>query len=258
MISSVTNPKVKTVKALQARAKARREAGAFVVEGVRLGEEALASGWPVRQAFYTADLDARGRTALRAAKVQAEEVSEQVMVAMSDTQSPQGLLLELELQSMALPHRPGLVLILDGIADPGNLGTLLRSAAAAAVDAVFVAPGSVDAFAPKVLRSGMGAHFRLPVIEADWGRIAKFVSENSLAAYIAEADTGKPYDEVDLIQKIALVIGGEAHGVSGGADRLNATPVQIPMPGKMESLNAATAGTLLLFEALRQRRKKPA
>jgi TrmH family RNA methyltransferase len=261
MISSVKNPKVQQVKALLGRAKDRRQAGAFVIEGVRLAEEALASGWPVRQAFYTAELDGRGQNAVRELKARraaAEEVSTHVMEAMADTKSPQGLLLELELRELPLPAKPSLVLVLDGVGDPGNMGTLLRSAAAAATDAVILAPGSVDAFAPKVLRSGMGAHFRLPIVEMDWGRIAKFLSENKLATYIAEADAGKAYDDVDLAQNVALVIGGEAHGLSGGAERLNATPVQIPMPGKIESLNAATAGSLLLFEAVRQRRKKTA
>lgn len=257
MITSVKNPKVQAVKALQSRAKNRREAKAFIAEGVRLAEEALASKWPVRQAFYTAGLDARGQTLVRmlqAAEAPVEEVSEHVMETISDTKTPQGILLELTAQALSLPPQPSLVLILDGIADPGNLGTLLRSAAGAGADAVLVTPGSADAFAPKVMRSGMGAHFRLPVLELDWRQISDLIKAHKLAVFLADANRGPAYDTVDLTQKLALVIGGEAHGLSASAGHLKAQPLQIPMPGRIESLNAATAGSLLLFEAVRQRR----
>jgi TrmH family RNA methyltransferase len=258
MISSVSNPKIRAIKALQGRARNRREAQAFIVEGVRLAEEALASGWVVNQALYTSDLDSRGRLVvenLRKSNVAIEEVSERVMEAISDTKTPQGLLLELKQQSLPAAANPSLVLILDGVADPGNLGTLLRSAAAAGADAVVLAPGCAEAFSPKVLRSGMGAHFRLPILQLGWKEIASFAATNGLAVYVAQANAGVAYDQVDLTRPVALVIGGEAHGISAAASQLQAKALHIPMPGKMESLNAATAGSLLLFEAVRQRRK---
>jgi TrmH family RNA methyltransferase len=246
------------MKALQNRAKARREAQAFVVEGVRLAEEVLASGWAVRHAFYTRGLDGRGKAVVRSLetkRIPVEEVSEHVMEAVADTKSPQGLLLEVAQQAPAMPGDADLVLILDGVADPGNLGTLLRSAAAAGADAVVLAPGCAEAFSPKVLRSGMGAHFRLALLELDWAQIAKFVAELNLNAYVAEAGAERAYTAADLTQPIALIIGGEARGVSAAAAQLRAQPLSIPMPGNMESLNAATAGSLLLFEAVRQRGK---
>jgi len=257
MISSVRNPKIQEVRGLQSRARNRRDAGAFVVEGVRLAEEALNSGWRAKAAFYTRGLDERGQLIIKslpAQKINAEEVSESVMKAISETKSPQGILLEMEAKELPIPAQPSLVLILDGLADPGNLGTLLRSAAGAGADVVLLAPGSADAFAPKVLRSGMGAHFKLPIREIDWPEIASFCKKENLAVFLAEAGQGKSHNQVDLTQKVALIIGGEAHGASPAAHQLKPESIHIPMPGQIESLNAATAGSLLLFEAVRQRR----
>lgn len=256
MIRSVQNPKVQRIKALQGRAKERRQLGAFVVEGVRLAEEAVASDWAINQAFYTSQLDERGRallTQLEARQVPIDEVSPEVMQACSDTRTPQGLLLELAAGQPQLPAALSLVLILDQVGDPGNVGTLLRSAAAAGADAALLAPGSADAFAPKVLRSGMGAQFRLPVLSMDWEQIRTFLSEHGLHPYLAEANLGRPFDEIDFTGKLAFIIGGEAEGPSPQARALGET-IHIPMPGQIESLNAATAGSLLLFEAVRQRR----
>jgi TrmH family RNA methyltransferase len=256
MITSARNPKVQRLRALQAQAKRRKEHGSFVVEGVRLAEEALMSNWPVRTALITptlAESDPNLARALEARGV-ADEVSASVMKALSDTKTPQGVLLEVELRDTKLPETLGFALILDGIADPGNLGTLLRTAAAADCDAVLLAPGCADAWSPKVLRSAMGAHFRQPILAMDWPSIERTVKANNLHAYLAEAWQGEPYDLADFTKPVALILGGEAQGASADALALKPTPVQIPMPGRMESLNVATAGSILIFEVVRQRR----
>jgi TrmH family RNA methyltransferase len=259
MITSTKNPKIQHLRGLQSRAKARSEAGAFVVEGVRLAEEALASGWTARSALFTNELNERGRkliTELQERGAAIEEVSPEVMQVVSDTESPQGILLEIESRQQPLPDLLDFVLILDGVSDPGNLGTLLRSAAAVAASAVLVGPGSADLFSPKVLRSGMGAQFRLALQAATWDQIGAICKKNKLQLFVAEANEGAAYDRVDMQQPLALIIGGEAHGASPEAQSLRPMPIQIPMPGQTESLNAAIAGSLLLFEALRQRRNK--
>ncbi|MCW5875222.1 MAG: RNA methyltransferase [Anaerolineales bacterium] len=259
MITSTQNARVQHIRALQSRAKERREAGSFVVEGVRLAEEVQAAQWPVRQGFYTADLDARGMqlvSELQEAGVDLEEVTESVMAASSDTKTPAGLLLEVARQPLPLAAAPNLVMILDRVNDPGNVGTLLRSAAAAGAHAAILAPGCADPFAPKVLRSGMGAQLRLPLLELEWEPIRNFLAEHKLHALLAEANIGKAFDEVDLTRPLAFIVGGEAHGPSAAARTLGAEPIQIRMPGQIESLNAATAGSLLLFEAVRQRRPR--
>lgn len=256
MITSVRNPKVQQIRALQRQAKHRRELGAFVVEGARLADEALMSGWAIRQALYTESLAQSAPELVRALEARgvAEIVSTAVMEAASDTQSPQGVILEIELKANALPKDLTFALILDGVADPGNLGTLLRSAAAADCDVVLCSPGCADPFSPKVVRSGMGAHFRQPILSLDWPAIAKLVSEHKLTCFLAEAWEGKPYDQEAYADPLALILGGEARGSGEQAAKLQPTPVQIPMPGRIESLNVAAAGSILLFEIVRQRR----
>ena len=258
MIRSVHNPKVQELRALQRLPKRRREKGSFVVEGARLAEEAMMSGWNLREAIYTEDAQNSNPELVRAlvARGHADLVSEAVMKATSDTKTPQGILVEVEWKEMALVSHPSFVLILDAISDPGNLGTLLRTAAAADCDAVLLAPNCADAFAPKVLRSGMGAHFRQPIYTWEWPAISHFSKQHKLELLLAEAWGGQPYFQVDLTQPFALIIGNEASGVSEAAKTLNPIPIQIPMPGRMESLNAAIAGSIILFEAVRQRSAK--
>jgi len=258
MIKSVKNPKIQELRSLLRLPKRRREKGSFVVEGARLAEEALMSNWGVREAIYTEEAQKANPDLVRAlvARGHADVVSESVMKATSDTKTPQGILVEVEWKEMALVSHPSFVLILDGISDPGNLGTLLRSAAAADCDAVLLAPDCADAFSPKVLRSGMGAHFRQPILNLGWPKISAFAKERKLSIYLAESWQGTPYSEVDLTKPFALIVGSEATGVSEAAEALKPQTVQIPMPGRMESLNAAIAGSILLFEAVRQRSVK--
>lgn len=255
MIRSVRNPKVQEMRALQRLPRRRREKGAFVVEGARLAQEALMSGWTVIEALYTESATEANPELVRAlvARGNADLVSEAVMKAAGDTKTPQGVLVEIEWRQLPLVSHPSLVLILDGIGDPGNLGSLLRSAAAADCDAVLLAPGCADAFAPKVLRSGMGAHFRQPIQNLGWPAISQFIKQHKLDPFLSEAWEGQPYTEVDLARPFALILGSEATGVSDAAKGLEPTPIQIPMPGRMESLNAAIAGSIILFEAVRQR-----
>ena len=177
-------------------------------------------------------------------------VSETVMAACSDTQTPQGVLAVVPF--MSLEPRPGLLLILDGIRDPGNLGTILRSAESAGVGQVLLTPGTVDLYNPKVVRGAMGAHLRLPVLSQDWPAIRKAVSGQTV--WLADAAAGIAYDAVDWTQPSALIVGGEASGAGQEAAGLTTGRVSIPMAGGADSLNAAMAATIILFEAARQRR----
>lgn len=143
------------------------------------------------------------------------------------------------------------MLIPDGVRDPGNLGTLLRTAHAAGVEAVILPPGGVDAFAPKVVRAGMGAHLKLPIFSGDWAMIGTRLT--GCAVFVADAAGGVPHFEAGFAAPSALIIGGEAQGAGHQALRLSTQRVQIPMPGPAESLNAAIAGGILMFEVVRQR-----
>ena len=253
MITSNQNSKIKLIRALLGRAKERREAGAFVAEGVRLVEEAVISNWRFRIALYDETLSERGRLQverLRSQGVDVEEVSASVMKSISETEAPQGILAVLETTQLPIPQSSNFILIPDQIRDPGNLGTLLRSAAASGVQAVLIPSETTDAFAPKVLRSGMGAHFRLPIHSMSWEEIRKFIA--GLQVFVADMD-GQSCWDTDLSKPIVLIVGNEAEGASESAQKLANGKISIPMSGETESLNAGVAGSVLMFEVMRQR-----
>ncbi len=255
MITSPHNPKLKFIRALQGRARERREAGAFVVEGVRLVGDAVNSKWRFRFALFDESLSERGRLqveSLRAQGVDVEEISTSLMKSLSETETPQGILAVLELTNLPTPNLPTFVLIPDQIRDPGNLGALLRTAAAAGVQAVLLPPETTDAFAPKVVRAGMGAHFRLPIQSMTWEEIGQFCEAANLQIFLADMD-GQSCWETDLRQPVALVIGGEADGAGESARKLASGKIAISMKGNVESLNAGVAGSILMFEVVRQR-----
>lgn len=253
MITSGQNPKLKLVRALQGRAKERREAGLFVVEGVRLVEEAIKAGWPFHFVLFSDTLSERGKELLKtlaAAQVEVEEASGDLLQNVSETETPQGILAVLQLDQLPITDSPDFLLIPDQIRDPGNLGTLLRTAAGAGVQAVLLPPETADAFAPKVLRSGMGAHFRLPIHSMIWEEIG--ICVRNMQIFLADMH-GRSCWETDLRRPLALIIGGEAEGASEEAQRLVSHKISIPMPGNIESLNAGVAGSVLMFEVVRQR-----
>ena len=255
MITSPQNPKLKLVRALQGRPKERQEAGAFLAEGVRLVEEALAAHWPVRFALYSSGLSERGEALvgrMNVAGLDVDEVSCDLLQAASETEASQGILAVLELNALPLPDYPDFILIPDQIRDPGNLGTLVRTAAAAGAQAVVLPPETTDAFAPKVVRAGMGAHFRLPVHSMEWDEIEQICKLAKLQVFLADMD-GRSYWETDFHGPLALIVGGEAEGASQQARGLADASVSIPMPGQTESLNAGIAGAVLMFEVVRQR-----
>ena len=252
MITSLQNPKLKLVRSLQGRAKARRKENAFLVEGVRLFEEAIAAKWKIRFVLYDRSLSERGKELLDTLEgIEIEEVDGVLLKSISDTETSQGVLAVLEYVQIPFPDSPDFLLILDQIRDPGNLGTLIRTAAAAGVDAVILPPNTADAFAPKVLRAGMGAHFRIPIVLMDWDAIKERVQ--GLTVLLAEMEGDVIYTEASLKEGCALIIGGEAEGASQSARDLADANIYIPMKDETESLNAAVAGAILLFEVVKQR-----
>jgi TrmH family RNA methyltransferase len=254
MISSSQNSKIKLVRALAGRPKERREAGAFLAEGVRLVEDALAANWPFRFVLHSDDLSERGKDLIKkleTKKVEAEKVESSLLQSLSETETSQGILAVLEFNNLPIPNSSNFILIPDSIRDPGNLGTLLRTADAAGVQAVLIPPETTDAFAPKVLRAGMGAHFRLPIYSMSWDEIRE--QTKGARIFIADMD-GQSCWETDFKSPLALIVGGEAEGASEQAKKLANAFVKIPMAGKTESLNAAVAGSVLMFEVLRQRK----
>lgn len=257
MITSTGNEKVKYVRSLYRRRVRYRERR-FVIEGVRLVEEAFRAGIVPALLFYNEGVNAipGGRELL--VEIQkggspASAVSEKVMKAMADTVSPQGVLAVVPFVELAPPPSPSLGLVVDRLRDPGNLGSILRSANAARVEQVILAPKTVDSYNPKVVRGAMGAHFRLPIVALSWPEIAEALA--GVQILLADVRAKRAYYEVDWTRPSALIIGGEAHGASREARELAAATIAIPMHGGAESLNAAVAASVILFEAARQRRR---
>lgn len=257
MISSPQNPRIKMVRALGGRPRERRELGAFLAEGVRLVEDAFAAGWQFMFVMYTQGLSERAWKMLQTmekAGIEIESVSPELFQSISETQTSQGVLAVLQLDSLPAPADPSFLLVLDQVRDPGNLGTLLRTAAAAGVDTVLLTPTTTDAFAPKVVRAGMGAHFRLPIHALSWPEISAQISHHPV--YLAEMEGALSFWEADFRSPFSLIIGGEAEGASETAREQTTHAINIPMPEGVESLNAAVAGAVMMFEVVRQRSLK--
>jgi TrmH family RNA methyltransferase len=255
-ITSVSNQRVKYVRTLSRR-QARHDEGCFVVEGKRLVADALRAGARLRMAFYTEDAtDVELLDRLRAATPDSFAVTPAVMGALSDTVTPQGIVAVAEFPQWPQPGAPSRIgLILDQWRDPGNLGTAFRVSEAAGVDWVILTPGTVDPFSPKVVRAGMGAHFRLPVfVDWEWDDILRALK--GVPLYLADARAAVTYDQVDWTQPSALIVGGEAFGPGDETQRIGAVKIAVPMEGGAESLNAAVAASVILMEASQQRRRR--
>lgn len=237
-----SNPKIQHLRRLVGRRSARDEAGVVVVEGAALVEQAVAAGWQVDSQFV-----APGAEAVDCGSA-VFHVGPNVIERVASTQSPQPLIAVLRRRHHPLPSGATFVMACDHLADPGNAGTIIRGAEAAGADGVLFTPGSVDPLAPKVIRASAGSVFRLPVVVAELSHLRAL----GLAVMGSSSHRGSAYSDVDLRQPVALVVGNEAHGLPDNA------PVDgwltIPHSGPVESLNAAMAATLLLFEVARQRR----
>lgn len=257
MITSLDNARVKEARKLQRR-RQRHNSNALLLEGVRLVRDAFQSGAQVRELYFAPELVAGNGEAqqllatLTSASVDVLACSANVVASLTETVTPQGIVAVVSLPALPLPAKVDFVLILDQVRDPGNAGTLLRAAEAAGVALAIFGPETVDPYNDKVLRAGMGAHFRLPLrLCPDWLAIQSLLP-TGMTVYLAQANASLAYDTVDWRASVALVVGGEADGASTAAYAIT-QPLAIPMHGQVESLNAAMAGTVILFEAARQR-----
>jgi TrmH family RNA methyltransferase len=252
MITSSRNPNVKYVKRLLLSRRFRQNENGYVVEGDRWLDEIIKKNVSPHQLYISGRWYESDGNQERLTKMAApwKLVSDMVMAHMSDTVSPPGILTVLPMERLPIPDNPTLILILDRVANPGNLGAMLRTAAAAGVDAVLLAPGCVDPHNPKVVRSSMGAILNLPISRRGWPEIEADVSH--MAVWLAVTSGNTRHAQVDWRQPSALIVGSEASGAGADAQRL-AKSVSIPMVQGSESLNVAVAAGIILFEATRQR-----
>jgi TrmH family RNA methyltransferase len=257
MITSVQNPSIKRIRHLQSQARFRKKESRYVAEGIRLLEEALDTAHIPELVIYSSGLNQRGSELLermRESNVPCQEVSWEVLQSASDTETPQGMIAVIPLSDLIIREDLDFVFIADQIRDPGNLGTLLRTARAAGVDAVLLTPGSVDPYSPKVIRSGMGAHFQLAIQTCSWDQIQSLTRD--LRIFGADMKRGRKCWEADLTDPLGIILGGEAFGPGEEAREIIQEWLHIPMPGDTESLNVSIAGGILLFEVVRQRMRK--
>ena len=267
MLSSVHNPRVKDVVRLRNRRHRQREKR-FVIEGVRELTAAAEAAFPVQTLYYCTDFHmARGEAELvqrfATAGTVCEETTAAVFKKMSYRRTPDGLLGVAEAPSLALDALPArrtsdhsLWLIAAGMEKPGNLGAMLRSLDAVGGDGLLVADGVADVFNPNAVRASVGALFGMPIAAASGPAVREWLDAQGIRLVAASPDAALDYSAMDLHGHIAFAVGSESDGLN--ADWLADAPsVRIPMAGRVDSVNAATAAALLLFEARRQQAGGP-
>lgn len=274
MISSTANSQVKQAAALGKKARYRKETGLFVVEGPKMFEELPPERIDrvyVTESFLNAERqkaasegrDGAGILLEKLKKIRkVETVTDEVLKAMSDTQTPQGILAlarqyQYTLDDVLTCDGKAHLMILETLQDPGNLGTILRAGEGAGITGVIMNEESADIYNPKVIRATMGSVFRVPfVYVADLKATLGRLKDSGIRLYAAHLKGVNSYDMEDYTGDIGFLIGNEAKGLSDEIADMADTYVKIPMAGKVESLNAAVASSILMYETARQRRNK--
>lgn len=259
MISSSSNAKVKHVIALKKKAKLRKEEGLFLVEGIKMVEEAISYGIVeayISETGYETYASSHSHVLER---IPYEIVSDKVFGEMSDTITPQGILAVVTMPKYDLlemiQREHGHFILLEDLRDPGNLGTIIRSAEGAGVTGVILSKESVDIFNPKVIRSTMGSIFRVPFCYVeDFVGTTRLLKKHHIPLYAAHLRGSDNYEAFDYKKSCGFLIGNEANGLSEAASKEADYLIKIPMAGQVESLNAAMAASILMFEVARQRR----
>lgn len=260
MITSVSNPKVKQVVQWQTKAKERRKDGVFLVEGFKMYEEAPIEN--IREVYLAEDaVEKVEKQPVILAKLERtgyEIVSEDVFRKMSDTQTPQGILCvvkrtEYTLEQLLEQENP-LFVVLENLQDPGNLGTIVRTGEGAGITGVIMSDRTVDIYNPKTIRATMGSVYRVPFIYVEsLTEAIKKMQEKGIRTYAAHLQGRDYYDSFSFREGTAFLIGNEGNGLTKEVADAADSYLKIPMEGQVESLNAAIATALLMYEAHRQR-----
>lgn len=261
MITSVANQKVKQVVAWQTKAKERKKDNIFLVEGLKMFEE-VPEKW-IREVYIEETLldklDKSSEVFEKLERTGYEVVSSEVFKKMSDTQTPQGILAIVErpaykFEELLKIEHP-LFVVLEDLQDPGNLGTIVRTGEGAGVSAVFMTKNTVDIYNPKTIRATMGSIYRVPLaIVEDVGEAIKALKNAGIQTFAAHLDGKDYYDSFSFKEGTAFLIGNEGNGLKASTANAADAYLKIPMEGKVESLNAAIATSLLMYEAHRQRK----
>lgn len=259
MITSTANSQMKHLVQMQKKTKIRKEEQAFVIEGTKMFEEALEGNF-IKKAYFSETYwkeKVEGSAYLN--DIAYEIVSDSVLKEVSDTMTPQGVIAivkmpQYHLEELIKREQVNLV-VLENLRDPGNLGTIVRTAEGAGIDGVILSKESVDIYNPKVIRSTMGAIYRMPVIYVDsFAQCLNQLQENNVMLYAAHLLGKNDYDREIYFKKTAIIIGNESNGITEQTANQADCLVKIPMEGKLESLNAGIAAALLMYEVYRQKR----
>lgn len=260
MITSTANQKVKRILKLQKKAKARNEEGVFIVEGIRMMKEAPADR--IKELYVSESFLKKPAEIDKKLIERADVVSDVVFSHMSDTKTPQGILAIIERKTNTLDQLIGeknekvpFLIVLDHLQDPGNLGTILRTAEGAGVTGIILGKDCADLYQPKVIRSTMGSIYRMPaVFVEDMKETVRKLKRYGVHTYAAHLDESCFYDEEDYTKPTAFLIGNEGNGLPEDICAEAEHKIKIPMHGQVESLNAAMAAGILMYEVCRQRR----
>jgi len=257
MITSTSNPQIKRLIQLIKKSNARNEEKVFLVEGLRMFAEVPAER--VQKVYISESLYNKKKQDLDLKRFSIEILSDAIFQHVSDTKTPQGILCiveqkEHDVEAILNKKNPHFM-VLDNLQDPGNLGTIVRTAEGAGVDAVFLSKESVDIYNPKTIRSTMGSIYRMPVIYIeDLLNLLQIFKQKGIKSYAAHLNGKNTYDKEDYKTGTAILIGNEGNGLRDEISNSADVWVRIPMQGQVESLNAAIAASILMFEVCRQRR----
>ncbi|KXZ39338.1 RNA methyltransferase, TrmH family [Alkalithermobacter thermoalcaliphilus JW-YL-7 = DSM 7308] len=254
-ITSKENEKIKYIKSLLKK-KNRVKEKKYIIEGYRIVKDAFYKSVAIDCVVLSDNFDQKYSDFIEEIKnknVSIYMVSDKLFKEISDTDNPQGILAVVKyeiknLRKIISSKDLNFVLILDRIQDPGNMGTIIRTADAAGVDAIVLLKGCVDIYNPKVIRSTMGSIFNTNIIESEDEGVLTYIKENGFKIISSTLNTNNYYNKIDYKGKIALVVGNEANGVSKEIIDLSDELVKIPIYGQAESLNAAIASALLMYE----------
>ena len=261
MITSNSNPKVKQIVQWQRKSKERRSAGIFLAEGYKMFEEAPEES--IQQIFVSPDAPDRiaSHPEMREKmdRIGYETVADDIFMRMSDTQTPQGILCVVKRPQYSLDRllqtKDPILVVLEDIQDPGNLGTIVRTGEGAGITGVIMSAHTVDIFNPKTIRATMGSVFRVPFIYVDdLAETIRLLHSHRIHTYSAHLKGKAFYDNLCFREATAFLIGNEGNGLTKEISGLAEDSLRIPMEGEVESLNAAVAASLLMYEAYRQRR----
>lgn len=256
IIHSKDNALIKQLRQLKDR-KHRTASGEFLVEGLRFVEEAFYSGSRVSYVLVNEKNAEKWKEASQRLKIQEETrvlmVSEAVFRTVSGTDTPQGVIAVVSSKTKTFEHRNGFYVLADKVQDPGNLGTIIRTAHAGGALGVICTKGTVDVYNEKTLRSTMGSVFYIPVLEDNNLEFVKNLKMKGFKIITSSLDTDKNFFDIDLTENVVICVGNEGNGISEDIYSLSDIRVKIPMPGGAESLNAAVAASIMIYESVRQR-----